>query len=318
MKQRIANLIGRQRHAVSRQRCTRLTHLARAEVTDTHGPDPPPVNRFGQDIHDRADGSLVPVCPVELIKVDRGKPEPLQASSECLADCGWSTAARERCILGRDRQRPTTSAREGAKELLSFAPAIRLGGIEQVETCLQAGLERTDHVLGAVVLAIAPVALVTPSPASDAEANYPQRTVAQLNGWSHAPFRLSLTACRRIKSGPTARDDSGVRVDTLDGRREGSLEQEVELEHRADGAPRARGLAIPRLPPTMREEVDRRGLSLDVHARVRLAQRIDVHEAPAGRASHPGRMVRGDGEVLPSRQELEICRRADDRASLPL
>src|SRR5439155_4675734 len=130
-------------------------------------------------------GSLVPVCPVELIKVDRGKPEPLQASSECLADCGWSTAARERCILGRDRQRPTTSAREGAKELLSFAPAIRLGGIEQVETCLQACLERTDHVLGAVVLAIAPVALVTPSPAADAEGNHPERTVAQLNGCSH-------------------------------------------------------------------------------------------------------------------------------------
>src|SRR3989475_2948420 len=185
MKQRIANLIGRQRHAVSRQRRTRLTHLARAEVTDTHGPDPPAVNRFGQDIHDRADGSLVPVCPVKLIKIDSGKPEPLQASGECLADCGWSAAARERCILGRDRQRPTTSAREGAKELLSFAPAIRLGGIEQVETCVQAGLERTDHVLGAVVLAIAPVALVTPSPAADAEGNHPERTVAQLNGWSH-------------------------------------------------------------------------------------------------------------------------------------
>src|SRR5437879_7407337 len=88
------------------------------------------------------------------------------------------------------------------------------------------------------------------------------------------------------------RDDSGVRVDTLDGRREGSLEQEVELEHRADGAPRAWGLAIPPLAPALGEQVDRCRLSLDVHARVRLAQRIDVHEAPASRAAHPGRMVR--------------------------
>src|SRR5437867_770683 len=72
-----------------------------------------------------------------------------------------------------------------AAAVAPFGPAIRLGGIEQVETCLQAGLERTDHVLGAVVFAIAPVAPVTPRPAADAEGNHPERTVAQLNGWSH-------------------------------------------------------------------------------------------------------------------------------------
>jgi hypothetical protein len=205
--------------ALHRERALQFGHLVCIEVRHADVADLAGLDELGQRLAGVGERGLV-VRPMDLVEIDVVDAQGLQALVDALAQPGGGGVAQEvvallaQAALGGDDQFVAVCAQLVAQrrgqQTLGGAPAVALGGVEEVDTKLAGA---ADGLVDALVLEGAPVAAQLPGAEADGSylqagaaesdrvhgrACYPPMALLERAGWMKpARWRPSRTAPTR-------------------------------------------------------------------------------------------------------------------------